>query len=302
MPMDLFEAHLRFSKLLKRLDATQGSIQQVVAFALEYHSTCGEDFWETVLQECRTGSTNMRINLLYFLDSLCEASAQSASNQRSKPSSSTKPVGPGLYYVNLLQKDLSSIIEWVVPESRDGLINVQSAMQAKNWRMKRILDPKKVEAVIASLQERRASIQAINAQNPSNGIKSSHERISRSQAMRRIEEDRERHKLLRERRWVQRVDRSDSTQPTLAVLLPNSLPPIAVSKSMPPTPSDAMDTDETARAGSDSRPQNSPQLAIDIEFENAWETTSDWNEDDIDAVYEEYMLCFPGTAPKKPLP
>ena len=73
MPMDLFEAHLRFSKLLKRLDAyvhfacnprlltplcrTQGSIQQVVGFALEYSSTCGEDFWETVLRECRTVRT-----------------------------------------------------------------------------------------------------------------------------------------------------------------------------------------------------------------------------------------------------
>jgi CTD kinase subunit gamma len=46
--------------------------------------------------------------------------------------------------------------------------------------------------------------------------------------------------------------------------------------------------------------QEMSQLAIDIEFENAWETTSDWNEDDIDAVYEEYNLCFPGTPPKKP--
>lgn len=75
---------------------------------------------------------------------------------------------------------------------------------------------------------------------------------------------------------------------------------------MPPTPSDAMDTDET----STTRPQAGPstaqdaepsQLAIDIEFENAWETTSDWNEDDIEAVFEEYTLCFPGTPPKKPV-
>lgn len=75
---------------------------------------------------------------------------------------------------------------------------------------------------------------------------------------------------------------------------------------MPPTPSDAMDTDEGPTAESqashpgakDSEPS---QLAIDIEFENAWETTSDWNEDDIDATFEEYTLCFPGTPPKKPV-
>lgn len=34
--------------------------------------------------------------------------------------------------------------------------------------------------------------------------------------------------------------------------------------------------------------------AVDIEFENMWETTSDWNEDDDDAIDEENALCFPG--------
>jgi CTD kinase subunit gamma len=32
----------------------------------------------------------------------------------------------------------------------------------------------------------------------------------------------------------------------------------------------------------------------DIEFENAWETTSDWNEDDDEAVLEENELCEGG--------
>ncbi|KAG8804152.1 hypothetical protein FRC16_000541 [Serendipita sp. 398] len=124
--------------------------------------------------------------------------------------------------------------------------------------------------------------------------------------MKRIEEDRERHKLLRERRWVQRVDRSDTSQATLAAFLPNSLPPIASSKSVPPTPSDAMETDDGTSTQvriptTLSNDRANPQLAIDIEFENAWETSSDWNEDDIDAVYEEYILCFPGTPPQKPI-
>ena len=35
------------------------------------------------------------------------------------------------------------------------------------------------------------------------------------------------------------------------------------------------------------------ELSIDIEFENEWETTSDWNEDDDEAVAEESELCFP---------
>ena len=75
---------------------------------------------------------------------------------------------------------------------------------------------------------------------------------------------------------------------------------------MPPTPSDAMDTDEIPTAESQAshamaKDIEPSQLAIDIEFENAWETTSDWNEDDVDAIFDEYTLCFPGTPPKKPV-
>ncbi|KAG8829881.1 hypothetical protein FRC17_005841 [Serendipita sp. 399] len=139
-----------------------------------------------------------------------------------------------------------------------------------------------------------------------NGPDPPHERISRNEIMKRIEEDRERHKLLRERRWVQRIERSDSLQASLATFLPNSLPPTASSKSVPPTPSDAMETDDTTPVqsriqGHTSNDRANPQLAIDIEFENAWETSSDWNEDDIDAINEEYALCFPGTPSQKPI-
>ena len=35
------------------------------------------------------------------------------------------------------------------------------------------------------------------------------------------------------------------------------------------------------------------EFSIDVEFENAWETTSDWNEDDDEVVQEENVLCFP---------
>ena len=35
------------------------------------------------------------------------------------------------------------------------------------------------------------------------------------------------------------------------------------------------------------------ELAMDIEFENEWETTSDWNEDDDEAIGEEAQLAFP---------
>ena len=41
------------------------------------------------------------------------------------------------------------------------------------------------------------------------------------------------------------------------------------------------------------------EFSIDVEFENAWETTSDWNEDDDEAAQEENVLCFPDDRPAK---
>ena len=82
-----------------------------------------------------------------------------------------------------------------------------------------------------------------------------------------MEEDRERHKRLRERRWVQPISHN----------LPTAVPPLA---SFLPL------TDDGDGAG---------ELTLDIEFENEWEATSDWNEDDEEAVAEENELCFSGT-------
>lgn len=65
-----------------------------------------------------------------------------------------------------------------------------------------------------------------------------------------------------------------------------------------------MDVDITADATQETKqvvPEPiAPALPIDIEFENAWETTSDWNDDDQEAVKEEIALCFPARNNDKP--
>jgi len=93
-------------------------------------------------------------------------------------------------------------------------------------------------------------------------------RLSRGDVIKRIEEDRERHKRLRERRWVQPVSHTPTSQlPVLASFLP---------------------------LHEDAGDQNSdqPDMPLDIEFENEWETTSDWNEDDDEATVQETNFCF----------
>ena len=112
--------------------------------------------------------------------------------------------------------------------------------------------------------------------------------LSRGEIFKRIEEDRERHKRLRERRWVQ-------AQPQV------------LSQSHPSPHSPSQPHSHAAGSGSGSvgygayalasflplSEGENAELALDIEFENEWEATSDWNEDDVEAVVEERELCYP---------
>lgn len=172
-----------------------------------------------------------------------------------------------------------------MPEGRQGLPNLISTKQVttlhlipafhelnpsvrkilESWRSKRVIDPQKVDDVLSALNIRNAS-----PDSPTDSSPSSHHNqnasLARDDVLRRIEEDRERHKRLRERRWVQPVTHNPSSflPPQLASFMPL--------------------TDEGDGEG---------ELTIDIEFENEWETTSDWNEDDDEAALEETELCFP---------
>ena len=121
------------------------------------------------------------------------------------------------------------------------------------------MDPQTIDDVMAFLDNRKALLDEPADSRPSNPL-------PRQEVFKRIEEDRERHKRLRERRWVQAVSHNphSSLPPSLASFLPLT---------------DDGDGEE--------------ELTLDIEFENDWETTSDWNEDDDEAAQEENELCFP---------
>jgi len=244
---------MQFLGLLKRLNASQQSIQKVVGYALKYFSRCGEDLWDCIVEECQKGSINNRINILYFLDSLCETSllAKARSSADSSQNSS--------YYVDYVSRDLGKIVEYVVPEGRQGLLNLLSTRQIlESWRSKRVIDPQRVDDVMAALDSRG---DAQDASEDATGPPAA--ALPRHEVFKRIEEDRERHKRLRERRWVQPVSHNSNSM-QLASFLPLT---------------DDGDGDE--------------ELSLDIEFENDWETTSDWNEDDDDAALDENELCFP---------
>ncbi|KAH7883453.1 CTD kinase subunit gamma CTK3-domain-containing protein [Phlebopus sp. FC_14] len=306
--MDPFEVRMQFLGLLRKLNAKQESIQRVVGYALKYFSRCGEDLWECVVEECQKGSINHRINILYFLDSLCESSLlakahqppppPSESSSKKKPNRQAKRTVTTSFYVDYVSRDLAQIIEYVVPVGRLGLPNLTSTKQIlENWRTKRVIDPQRVDEVMHILFTRQSqATDPSSAAPPSSSssssttihVPSNHKggdtHLSRGEIFKRIEEDRERHKRLRERRWVQAQAQaqapfqpthpSSTSTPSTSSQVP-SYNPYSLASFLP-----LSDTENT-------------DLALDIEFENEWEATSEWNEDDVEAVVEEKELCFP---------
>ncbi|EPQ55362.1 hypothetical protein GLOTRDRAFT_61326 [Gloeophyllum trabeum ATCC 11539] len=254
--MDPFEVRMQFLTLLRRLNASQPSIQKVVGYALKYYARCGEDLWDCVIEECQKGDINHRINILYFLDSLCETCLLA----KSQPGSLGPESANHSLYMDYVARDLAKIVGYVVPEGRQGLPNLMSTKQIlERWRSKRVIDPQIIDEITAGLNARRAAPPSSPSGQPSL-------QFSKNDVFKRIEEDRERHKRLRERRWVQPVTHNHAQlQGQLASFLPL--------------------TDDADGEG---------ELTIDIEFDNEWETTSDWNEDDDEAAAEENELCFPG--------
>ncbi|KAI6046268.1 CTD kinase subunit gamma CTK3-domain-containing protein [Pisolithus marmoratus] len=271
--MDPFEVRMQFLGLLRKLNATQLSIQKVVSYALKYFAKCGEDLWECIMEECQKGSINHRINILYFLDSLCETSLLAKAHQPPPPveSSSQAKQASHAFYVDYVARDLAQIVECVVPVGRQGLPNLTSTRQIlQNWRTKRVIDPQRIDEVMQMLATRQSQATEPSGSSSTAANKNAEHHLSRGDVVKRMEEDRERHKRLREKRWVQTQAQS-STAPGQGI----PYNPYGLASFLPL--SDAENAD----------------VALDIEFENEWETTSDWNEDDIEVVMEEREVCYP---------
>lgn len=50
--LDPFEIRMAFLSHLRKLNASQASIQKVVSFAVKHGSRCADDIWDCILEEC----------------------------------------------------------------------------------------------------------------------------------------------------------------------------------------------------------------------------------------------------------
>lgn len=177
--MDPFDARLYFISLLKKVNASQQSIQSCTTFALR-HNKYYEDLYRCILEVMEKASIASRMNLFYFLDSLCA---------KSKKNDFTK-------YLEYIQRDLKNIVVDLVCERDEGCFNLINTLKVlKSWKEKNYIEISVIENAEKFLLEWKGE------KNYPPKLK-----FPKPDIIKRIEEDRERSKHQREDIWW--VDKS----------------------------------------------------------------------------------------------
>lgn len=312
--MDAFEIRIQFLAHLRRLTSAAQSINKVVTFLIKHssHATLSssrrpptasssqpslpsaqeQDLWACIIEELEKSNINARINIFYMLDSLLDQ-AQAIGLES---------------YKTLVTRDLEIVVDLTVPtDVKEGVLNKLSTVQVLNsWKTRRLLPVAKLDTLLDKLQ---------NVTFPSSDNSPS-TTFSRNDILRRIEDDRERHKRLRERIWVLPVPslvelsgNSREAQGKLSTVL--STRTASASPASPDSPAQTEPKlvslaeyarNNTARQHDQEKLPNRED-AIDVEFEQAWERElsirshgSELENTELNAMEEENRRCFASIA------
>lgn len=193
--MDPFEVRMRFTSLLSHLSASHTSHTKAAMFALK-NREMDEDLHSCILEQLERNSMNNRANIMYFIDVLCDLAKRENV----------------LEFVRMMQRDILRVVDSVCPGDGSGAANVRVVRKVlKELETKEILMKETVEELEAVLKERDiAPSHPFIADADENGTgaagakaaRNGSARLDKRQIEQRIEEDRERHKRLRESIWA----------------------------------------------------------------------------------------------------
>ncbi|CAI0647707.1 unnamed protein product, partial [Colletotrichum noveboracense] len=195
---DPFEVRMRFTSQLQHLNASVTSAQKAAQYALKYKDM-DEDLHSCIVEQLERGNNmNTRANIMYFIEHFMEM-AQKDNH---------------VDYVRMMQRDIIRIVDAVAPDDGSGAANVKVVLQG--LQQKQFLQAQTVTEIEEVLKERETSARDAGLSSPVNGdvdmgdAPPSHAiptngrapRLEKRQIEQRIEEDRERHKRLRESIWA----------------------------------------------------------------------------------------------------
>ncbi|KAH6668910.1 CTD kinase subunit gamma CTK3-domain-containing protein [Halenospora varia] len=201
--MDPFEVRVRFTQHLQHLNASVTSANKAAQYALRYRDM-DEDLHSCILEQLERNSMNNRANIMYFIEHLCDMAARENHHD----------------YVRMMQRDILRVVDAVAPEDGSGAANVKVVRKVlQGLQSKSFLLAQTVSEIEECLKERDTLPDAIGLSSPITGDVemtgtggardtpkkpngASYPRLDKKQIEQRIEEDRERHKRLRENIWA----------------------------------------------------------------------------------------------------
>ncbi|SPC65531.1 uncharacterized protein UHOD_00710 [Ustilago sp. UG-2017b] len=270
MSADPFQVRLHFVSTLHRVNASLPTIQKALSTIVEYGPSMHSELWECIMDECKSGSINRRINLLFLIDSIFTDETLSPTIRS--------------FFRRHLERDLYALFDLAIPEGRwDALLNVPAVEKIlAAWKARLILDRSTFEDLETMLEVRKASLYALSPERRNLTL------LPPNDIQRRIEEDRERHKRLRERSWI--------------------LPPTAFThQSLFGTRPEQLDSTHLTRVQRPSKKVEGKDAdgdgvwnTQDLDFNQMWEETSDFNDDDVEDILEDEKLSWVHQPPPPP--
>lgn len=217
---------MHFSRQLQHLNASSTSAQKAAQYALK-HKDLHEDLHSCILEQLEKSNMNTRANIMFFIEHFLEMASKAPSD----------------YYVHMMQRDIIRVVDAVCPEDGSGVANVKVVRKVlQGLKNKNILLDATVIELEECLKERDTSARDLAMSSPMNGLETtaatngagsnisskvnsstnsaarsrngghtgpltgSHHGLDKRQVEQRIEEDRERHKRMRESMWLVPTD------------------------------------------------------------------------------------------------
>lgn len=190
---DPFEVRQRFTTLLSHLSASHTSLQKAALYALK-NREMDEDLHSCILEQLERTNMNTRANIMFFIENLCEMAVKdSAGDGRGID-------GSAMGYVRMLQRDILRVVECVVGEEGANVRVVRKVLQTLQARG--ILMAETVSELEAVLKAREGEMSLSGSPGSMMKNGGGSVKMDKRQIEHRIEEDRERHKRLRESIWA----------------------------------------------------------------------------------------------------
>ncbi|CAI4217891.1 unnamed protein product [Parascedosporium putredinis] len=166
---DPFEVRMRFTKQLQQLNASVTATQKAAQYALKYKDM-DEDLHSCIVEQLEQNrNMNTRANIMYFIEQFLQLASKDGHTN----------------YVRMMQRDIIRVVDAVAPDDGTGSANVQVVRRVlQGLCNKGFFQEDLVLEIEECLKDRPATFEDVR------------------QIERRIEEDRERHKRLRETMWA----------------------------------------------------------------------------------------------------